>query len=37
MITVINEWKTLAKHIPCECKCRFVERNCNSDQWQNND
>ena len=23
MITGINESKTLAKHIPCECKCRF--------------
>ena len=21
MITGINEWKTLAKHISCECKC----------------
>ena len=23
MITVINESKTLTKHISCECKCRF--------------
>ena len=33
----INESKTLAKHISCECKCRFDERKCNSDQWWNND
>ena len=36
MITWINESKTLRKHIPCECKCRFDERKCNSDQWWNN-
>ena len=30
MIIGINESKTLAKHIPCKCKCRFDERNCNS-------
>ena len=23
MITGINESKTLAKHISCECKCKF--------------
>ena len=32
MIARINELKTLAKHISCECKCRFDERKCNSDQ-----
>ena len=37
MITGINELKTLIKHISCECKCRFDERNCNSNQWWNND
>ena len=37
MTTGINESKTLAKHISCECKCRFDERKCNSDQWWNND
>ena len=36
MTTGINESKTLAKHISCECKCRFDERKCNSDQWWNN-
>ena len=36
MITVINESKTLAKHISCECKCKFDGRKCNSDQWWNN-
>ena len=33
MITVINESKTLTKHISCEYKCNFDGRNCNSDQW----
>ena len=32
MITGINELKSLAKHIPCECKCKFDERKCNSNQ-----
>ena len=36
MITWINESKTLAKHISCECKCKFDGRNFNSDQWWNN-
>ena len=36
MITEINESKTLTKHIPCKCKCRFDERKCNSEQWWNN-
>ena len=34
MITGINESKT--KHIPCEFKCKFDGRKCNSDQWWNN-
>ena len=37
MITGINEWKTLTKHISCECNCKFDERKCNSNQWWNND
>ena len=37
MLTRINELKTLAKHISCECKCKFDGRKCNSDQWWNND
>ena len=37
MITGMNESKTLAKHISCECKCRLDEGKCNSDQWWNND
>ena len=37
IITRINESKTLTKHISCECKCKFDGRNCNSDQWWNND
>ena len=36
MNTGINESKTLAKHISCECKCTFHGRKCNSDQWWNN-
>ena len=26
MVTGINEFKTLTKHISCECKCKFDER-----------
>ena len=37
IITGINESKTLTKHISCECKCKFDERSCNSDQQWNND
>ena len=37
MITVINESKTLAKHILWECKCKFDGRKCNLNQKQNND
>ena len=37
VITGINEFKTLAKHISCECKCKFDGRKCNSDQSWNND
>ena len=37
MIAGINKSKTLTKHISCECKCKFDGRNCNSDQWWNND
>ena len=36
MIAGINESKTLAKHISCECKCIFDGRNCYSEQQQNN-
>ena len=32
MNTGLNESKTLAKHLSCECKCRFDGRKCNSDQ-----
>ena len=32
MITGINESKTLAKHISCECRFRFDGRKFNSDQ-----
>ena len=37
MITGINEPKTLTKHIPCECKCKFEGRKCNLNQMFNND
>ena len=37
IITGINEWKTLTRHISCECKCKFDKRKCNFDQWWNND
>ena len=35
-ITVINESKTLTKHISCQCKCKSDGWKCNSDQWWNN-
>ena len=37
MITVINDSKTLTKHVSYECKYRFDETKCNSDQQWNND
>ena len=37
MNTGINESKTLAKHISCNCKCKFDGRKCNLHQWWNND
>ena len=36
IITGINEWKTLTKHISCNYKCKFDERKCNSHQCWNN-
>ena len=36
IITGINESKTFAKHISCECKCIFNGRKCSSNQKQNN-
>ena len=32
MKTGVNESKTLTKHISCECKCRFDDIKCNSNQ-----
>ena len=37
MITRTNEWKTLTKHISCDCKCKFDGRKCNSNQKGNKD
>ena len=37
IITGIIESKTLTKHIPRECECKFDGRKCNSDQWWNKD
>ena len=37
MITGTNESKTLTKHLSCECKCKFDDRNFNSNQKWNND
>ena len=37
MITGINESKALTKHITCKYKSKFDGRNCNSDQWWNDD
>ena len=30
MMTGINESKTLTKHIPYKCKCKFHSKKCNS-------
>ena len=37
MITGINKSKTSTKYISWECKGKFDERKCNSNQWWNND
>ena len=37
IIAGINQSKILTKDIPCDCKCRFDGRKCDSDQWWNND
>ena len=36
MITGISESRTLAKHIPCKCECKFAGRKCNLNQESNN-
>ena len=36
MITRKSESKILRKDISSECKCKFDERKCSSDQWWNN-
>ena len=37
MTTIINESKTLTRHISCDCKCKFNCTTCNSNQKWNND
>ena len=37
MIIGINDSKTLTRHHSCEFKCRFNGKQCNSNQWWNND
>ena len=37
VMTKINESVVLSKHISCECKCKFDDIKCNSNQkWNNN-
>ena len=37
MITNENDVKTMAKHIPCDCKCKLNSSTCNSNQkWNKN-
>ena len=36
MITNKSKVKTMAKHISCDCKCKFNSRTCNSNQKWNN-
>ena len=35
-ITGINKSETLTKYVSCECECRFDGKECNSNQWWNN-
>ena len=35
MIMRINESQTLTKHVSCECKCKFDETKCKSNQLLN--
>ena len=37
MKTRINESRTWAKHLSCECECKFDCKKCNSNQKWNND
>ena len=37
MITGINEWKKLTKHVSWKCEYKFDSRKCNSNQKWNND
>ena len=37
IITIVNEAKTLLKHLPYDCKCKFNSVTCNSNQKWNND
>ena len=37
MIIGINDSETLTRHHSCEFKCRFNGKQCNSNQWWNND
>ena len=32
MITKKSEAKTVAKHISCDCKCKFISTACNSNK-----
>ena len=36
-VRIINESKTLTKHISCKYECKFDGRKCNSNQKRNND
>ena len=36
MITNKNEAETMAKHVSCDCKCKFNSTACNSNQKWNN-
>ena len=36
MITNKDEAKAIAKHISCDCKCKFNSITCNSNQKWNN-
>ena len=37
LIAGINESKILAKHMSCQCKCKFDGKKYDSNQWWDND
>ena len=34
MITGVNEAKTLVRYTSCDCRCKFDDKKCNSNQME---